>query len=106
MWHARLVLSTTKGKVSHSDISYGLGDLLVFGSESKGLPQLILDNPNGVRSRIPMQPGARSLNLANAVGIVVYEAMRQLNYPGLQIAGPSTPCGPTSDSPLMPTTED
>lgn len=63
---------------------YRPGDFLVFGSESVGLPAELLDRlPNRVRF-VPMRPGCRSLNLATTVGIVAYEAMRQLGFPGLE----------------------
>jgi tRNA (cytidine/uridine-2'-O-)-methyltransferase len=56
---------------------------LLFGSETSGLPQAVLDAlPREHRLRIPMRPGNRSLNLSNAVAVVVYEAWRQLGFEG------------------------
>lgn len=74
--------STTKGSKSHSDVKYEDGCFLVFGKETKGLPTNITDENLDSCIRIPMKntEGARCLNLSNAVAIVVYEAMRQLNY--------------------------
>jgi tRNA (cytidine/uridine-2'-O-)-methyltransferase len=59
---------------------------LLFGPESRGLPATILDSlPPQQKIRIPMQPDSRSMNLSNAVSVVVYEAWRQLGYPGAVI---------------------
>ena len=55
------------------------GDFLVFGSETEGLPQTMIDEAGERALRIPMSKNVRSLNLANSVAIVVYEAVRQLN---------------------------
>jgi tRNA (cytidine/uridine-2'-O-)-methyltransferase len=58
-------------------------DALLFGPETRGLPSDVLETlPADSRIRIPMRPDSRSLNLANAVAVVVYEAWRQLNYAG------------------------
>ncbi|WP_213992484.1 tRNA (uridine(34)/cytosine(34)/5-carboxymethylaminomethyluridine(34)-2'-O)-methyltransferase TrmL [Sodalis sp. dw_96] len=74
---------TTKGTPAHSEVEYRTGDYLLFGPETRGLPPFILDNlPMGRKIRIPMQPGSRSMNLSNAVSVVVYEAWRQLGYAG------------------------
>ncbi len=70
---------TTKVTKKYTEISYNKGDFLVFGSETKGLPEnIILNNPNSVT--IPMIDNRRSLNLSNSVSIVVYEALRQSGY--------------------------
>ncbi len=67
----------------HSAVAYRPGDVLLFGPEPTGLPPEVLDDPRVTdRVRIPMLPGVRSLNLANAAAIAVYEAWRQLGYPG------------------------
>jgi tRNA (cytidine/uridine-2'-O-)-methyltransferase len=72
---------TTQGAVSYEAVRYQAGDVVLFGPESRGLPQPVLAAcPAERRLRIPMQPGARSLNLSNAVAIVVYEAWRQLEW--------------------------
>lgn len=64
-----------------NDGGFVTNDALLFGSETKGLPQYVLDDVTFVL-RIPMQKNQRSLNLSNSVAIAVYEAWRQLNYPG------------------------
>jgi tRNA (cytidine/uridine-2'-O-)-methyltransferase len=72
---------TTKGGRAYDSADYGPGDVLVFGPETRGLPDAVLDLcPEDRRLRIPMRPGARSLNLSNAVAVVVYEAWRQLGW--------------------------
>lgn len=76
-------LNTTKGGKKYSEISYGPDDLLIFGKETAGLPEsLLAANPQRC-VRIPMIDGARSLNLSNAVAVVVYEALRQQSFSGL-----------------------
>lgn len=77
----RLFALTTKGGPAHSAVSYQPDDYLLFGPETRGLPPDILDTlPLDQKIRIPMQPGSRSMNLSNAVSVVVYEAWRQLGY--------------------------
>jgi len=76
-------LSTTKAKRFYSHVSYHPDDFIVFGKETKGLSWDILTGREENWIRIPMLPGARSLNLANSVSVVVYEGMRQLEYQGL-----------------------
>ncbi|NPF72992.1 tRNA (uridine(34)/cytosine(34)/5-carboxymethylaminomethyluridine(34)-2'-O)-methyltransferase TrmL [Escherichia coli] len=79
----RLFALTTKGTPAHSAVSYQDGDYLMFGPETRGLPSSILDAlPAEQKIRIPMVPDSRSMNLSNAVSVVVYEAWRQLGYPG------------------------
>ena len=76
--------NTTKASKRHSDIAYQHDDMLVFGKETAGLPQeLLTANPDNC-IRIPMIEDARSLNLSNAVAVVVYEAFRQQEFPGLR----------------------
>lgn len=73
---------TTKGATAYDSVSYAAGDVVVFGPESRGLPAEVLAahfTPE-CRLRIPMRPATRSLNLSNAVAIVVYEAWRQLGW--------------------------
>ncbi len=71
---------TTKGRKRHSDAAFKDGDFLVFGKETKGLPEeLLLKHPETCL-RIPMRGEARSLNLSNSVAIVLYEALRQNDY--------------------------
>jgi tRNA (cytidine/uridine-2'-O-)-methyltransferase len=72
---------TTRGGVTYAAVPYERDDLVVFGPETRGLPAEVLDAcPPDRRVRIPMQAVARSLNLSNAVAIVVYEAWRQLGF--------------------------
>ena len=82
---SRLHFFSTGGQTRYQDVSYRPGDLLVFGSETAGLPQEILDRwPDRVRW-IPIRTDhVRSLNLAMSVGIVVYEALRQIDSPGVK----------------------
>lgn len=78
---------TTKAQKTHSDVTYSDKSYLIFGKETKGLPEeLLLEHPDEC-VRIPMIDDARSLNLSNSVAIGVYEALRQLNYPELQNKG-------------------
>ena len=78
---ARWFALTTKGQTAYDTVSYAAGDVIVFGPETRGLPESVLgDCPPERRLRIPMRPGARSLNLSNAVAVVVYEAWRQLAW--------------------------
>ncbi len=83
---ARLFALTTKGTPAHSAVSYQAGDYLLFGPESRGLPAEILDAlPPAQKIRIPMRAESRSMNLSNAVSVVVYEAWRQLDYAGARL---------------------
>lgn len=83
----RLFFATTKAKKVYSDISYEDGDFLVFGKETRGLPEtLIWDNPDSC-VRIPMIDEARSLNLSNSVAIMIYEALRQTGFSDLKETG-------------------
>lgn len=78
---------STKGTHIHSDVSYPDKSYLLFGKETKGLPEeLLLDNQDSTL-RIPMIDEARSLNLSNSVAIAVYEVLRQWNYPTLLCKG-------------------
>ena len=78
---------TTKGRQTHSDVNYPDTCYLLFGKETKGLPEeLLIKNPERC-VRIPMQGEIRSLNLSNSVAIAVYEALRQWNYPELSNFG-------------------
>jgi tRNA (cytidine/uridine-2'-O-)-methyltransferase len=77
----RLFALTTKAKQSVFDARFRENDAFVFGSETAGLPQALLDafRPE-MRLRLPMRPGNRSLNLSNAVAVTVFEAWRQLGF--------------------------
>ena len=78
---------TTKGRRTHSEVSYPDNCYLLFGKETKGLPEeLLIKNPERC-VRIPMQGEIRSLNLSNSVAIAVYEALRQWDYPELSNFG-------------------
>lgn len=79
----RFFYFTTKGRKRHSDQAFQDGDFLVFGKETKGLPEeLLMQNPDRCL-RLPMRAEARSLNLGNSVAVALYEALRQTDYAGL-----------------------
>jgi tRNA (cytidine/uridine-2'-O-)-methyltransferase len=80
---SRFFYFTTKGRHRHSDVAFQDGDFLVFGKETKGLPEELLMQNEETCLRIPMFSEARSLNLGNSVAIALYEALRQNNYEGL-----------------------
>lgn len=74
---------SARGERHYSDARFGPDDVLLFGSESRGLPDDLLTSlPEGSVLRLPMQPNSRSLNLANAVSVAVYEAWRQVGFVG------------------------
>ena len=77
----RLLAFTTKGSNCYSQFAYQTGDTLLFGPETRGLPE-DLRSYCDQRLRLPMRGSSRSLNLANCVAIVVYEAWRQLDFTG------------------------
>lgn len=80
---ARVFAFTTRATARHSDATFADDDVLLFGPEPDGLPDDVLAHPRVTSElRIPMLPGRRSLNLTNAASIAVYEAWRQLGYPG------------------------
>ena len=74
---------STKSKYRHCDVNFCDGDYLFFGKESYGLPEPLLKENYEKCIRIPMAEGARSLNLSNAVAVVLYEALRQLDFENL-----------------------
>jgi len=79
----RMFAFTAKAGRIYADVRYAEGDVLVFGAETAGLPISLLDQfSEEMRLKLPMRPGNRSLNLSNAVAVVVYEAWRQLGFPG------------------------
>ena len=79
----RLFALSTRGQVRHDQPRYADGDAFLFGPETRGLPAEVLDAiPPAQRLRLPMQPGNRSLNLSNAVAVVVFEAWRQSGFAG------------------------
>jgi tRNA (cytidine/uridine-2'-O-)-methyltransferase len=80
---ARTFAFTTRGTRSYADPAYAAGDWLLFGSETHGLPDELLEGlPPAQRLVLPMRPGGRSLNLSNAVAVAVYEAWRQIGFRG------------------------
>jgi tRNA (cytidine/uridine-2'-O-)-methyltransferase len=82
---ARLFALTTKGTRRHASVDFLPGDALIFGSESCGLPpEVLADIDANRRLRLPLKPGNRSLNLSNAVAVLVYEAWRQQGFAGGQ----------------------
>ena len=79
----RLFAVSTRGTTRYDQVEYANGDALMFGSETRGLPAAVLDAlPEDRRLRLPMRPDNRSLNLSNAVAVVVYEAWRQQHFDG------------------------
>lgn len=80
----RFFYNTTKAEKSYTDIRFSADDVLVFGKETKGLPESLLLQHEKDCIRIPMVEEARSLNLSNAVAIVALEALRQTGFPHLQ----------------------
>lgn len=82
---ARLLAMTTHGATPYHEIRFRAQDALLFGPETRGLPAALRDSfPPSQRLRIPMRPGSRSLNLSNAAALVLYEALRQLEFAGLE----------------------
>ena len=79
----RMFALSTKGEQRYDKIEYREGDVLLFGRETSGLPADVLAKlPQGSTLRIPMCPSNRSVNLSNAVAVVVFEAWRQLGFAG------------------------
>jgi len=85
--NAAIIMATTKAKKLYTDIHYEKNSFIVFGKESAGIPEELLLKYEAVCARIPMKAGARSLNLSNAVSIMLYEALRQQNFEGLTLEG-------------------
>ena len=81
-----MYFATTKGKQCYSDVDYTKSEevFILFGKETKGLPEDTLKKYIEQTARIPMRPTLRSLNLSNSVAIVVYEILRQKNFEELQ----------------------
>ena len=87
---ARLFAVETGGRHRYSDLEYGAGDAFLFGPETRGLPDAVLDRVGRESSVfIPMLSLSRSVNLSNAVALVVYEAWRQLGFTGASDAAPT-----------------
>jgi len=80
---SRLFALTTKGTLEHHEIAFEENDSLLFGPETRGLPDDLLDTlAHAQKLRLPMVPGSRSLNLSNSVAVATYEAWRQLGFSG------------------------
>jgi len=95
----QIVYVSTKAPISHTEMRYREECCLVFGKETAGLPEPLLRANAESCVRIPMRDGVRSLNLANSAAILVYEALRQLGFPGLRSTGNLLRDGPRA---LMP----
>jgi tRNA (cytidine/uridine-2'-O-)-methyltransferase len=79
----RLFAVSTRGTRRYTEVEYAAGDAFLFGPETRGLPQTLLDSLPAERVlRLPMRPDNRSLNLSNAVAVLVYEAWRQQGFAG------------------------
>ncbi len=80
-------MATTKAPRSYTDVTFGPDDFIMFGKESAGIPEELLVEDEEHCIRIPMGPDIRSLNLSNSVAIVLYEALRQQGFAGLEEKG-------------------
>lgn len=83
----KMFFATTKADKTYCEVSYPEDCFIVFGKETKGLPEELLERRLEDTIRIPMIEEARSLNLSNSVAIIVYEALRQLDFPTLKNTG-------------------
>jgi len=96
---ARFLFYSARARRLYTEVSHREGDWLVFGKESTGLPRALLEGERDRTYAIPHAPTIRSLNLANAVSVVLYEALRQTGFAGVEHAaivasgaqGPATP---------------
>lgn len=84
---AKVWYASTKAHLVYTDAAYGPDDFIMFGNESRGIPEEILVKHPESCIRIPMLPGERSLNLANSAAIILYEALRQQSFSGLLLKG-------------------
>lgn len=84
---ARIYMATTKSKQKYTDVNYEEDCFIMFGKESAGIPEEILLDYKDTAVRIPMYLEIRSLNLSNSVAIVLYEALRQHDFKGLETQG-------------------
>ena len=82
----QMYLATTKGTHRHTDVQFQDEDMILFGRETRGLPKDLIEGHRENTLRIPMSADTRlrSLNLANSVNIILFEALRQLDFPGLE----------------------
>jgi tRNA (cytidine/uridine-2'-O-)-methyltransferase len=85
MPNQRVFALSTRGRQRYDQVEYQAGDIFLFGPETRGLPQEVLDSlPAEQRLRLPMVNGQRSLNLSNTAAIMLYEAWRQMDFPEAQ----------------------
>ena len=84
---AKIWMATTKARRSYTDVTFGPDDYIMFGKESAGIPEEILCHHKKDSIRIPMIGDIRSLNLGNSVAIVLYEALRQNGFAGMNTEG-------------------
>lgn len=84
---AKIWMASTKAKHVYTDVEFGPDDFIMFGKESAGIPEEILVDYEETCIRIPMLPQIRSLNLSNSVAIVLYEALRQQQFQGMEKEG-------------------
>lgn len=84
---SRCFFATTKAVNTYADVNYKPGDFIMFGKESAGIPEEILSANKERCIRIPMAKGKRSLNLSNSAAIILYEALRQNEFVGLEAEG-------------------
>lgn len=87
---AKIYMATTKGQKLYTEVSYEPDCYLMFGKESGGIPEEILKEHPDTAVRIPMIGETRSLNLANSVAVVLYEALRQNEFAGMKLEGQLT----------------
>ncbi|MDO4966472.1 MAG: tRNA (cytidine(34)-2'-O)-methyltransferase [Lachnospiraceae bacterium] len=83
----KIYMATTKAKYCYSDVSYPEDAYIMFGPESRGIPEEILVDYKETCVRIPMLPDERSLNLSNSVAVILYEALKQNNFSNLSQEG-------------------
>lgn len=84
---ARIYMATTKARQVYTEAAYDKDAYIMFGRESAGIPEEILAEHQGDCIRIPMNESIRSLNLSNSVAIVLYEALRQNGFSGMELEG-------------------
>ncbi len=84
---ARFFLLSTHATRSYAEVEYRDGDFLVFGKETAGLPEQLLEANRKTCVRIPMKPGIRSLNLSNSAAVILYEVLRQQGFKNMNLKG-------------------